>query len=465
MPSEGTSLVFARLSWVEALGHGPRTDVWPAMQNGDHDDGWLSAAPAPEPAEINALSAVATPPIAPPPDNTAPTPTAPAAGVGETPPAHRGALISYEPAPYAGYDGIDPKVHRLVRDQIRRQDELKAIMGELAPKLDVVEEKLLGGKKKDRRSRVGISPLEMLACLQTVVDEHRMMESESIQKDETLDKLRNDLTQALERQSQLVEEKHEFLKQQNQLLMGQSADQKTLVELQYTRETHTRDISELNSQLAAALSKAQGMSTVEVEMSRLRMEHGAAVASLGDQLMVKEADVAEVAALIAEAKQGSTAANIRLESMTQQAADLEAQIDTEGQATIAAAAADGDAEAEASGQAGERTALQAQLDTSREAYAVLASSIDEKTAETTTVQSAVEAGKSRFEDAVKQREEMRSATAQQEAESEAQAREKVKQILQKVYASLGEEFVDGENFDGAVVRGAIKRAILQAMKS
>jgi hypothetical protein len=34
-----------------------------------------------------------------------------------------------------------------------------------------------------------------------------------------------------------------------------------------------------------------------------------------------------------------------------------------------------------------------------------------------------------------------------------------------VYASLGEEFVDGEEFDGAVVRGAIKRSILIAMKS
>ena len=37
--------------------------------------------------------------------------------------------------------------------------------------------------------------------------------------------------------------------------------------------------------------------------------------------------------------------------------------------------------------------------------------------------------------------------------------------LLQVYASLGEEFVDGEEFDGAVVRGAIKRSILIAMKS
>ena len=38
-------------------------------------------------------------------------------------------------------------------------------------------------------------------------------------------------------------------------------------------------------------------------------------------------------------------------------------------------------------------------------------------------------------------------------------------LRNQVYASLGEEFVDGEEFDGAVVRGAIKRSILIAMKS
>lgn len=58
-----------------------------------------------------------------------------------------------------------------------------------------------------------------------------------------------------------------------------------------------------------------------------------------------------------------------------------------------------------------------------------------------------------------------AATAQQEAEAEAQALDKVKDILQKVYASLGEQFTDEEQFDGAVVRGAIKKSILQAMKS
>ena len=42
------------------------------------------------------------------------------------------------------------------------------------------------------------------------------------------------------------------------------------------------------------------------------------------------------------------------------------------------------------------------------------------------------------------------ADAQEKSAGEAMA--KVKVILQKVYASLGEEFVDGEEFDGAVVR-------------
>ena len=58
-----------------------------------------------------------------------------------------------------------------------------------------------------------------------------------------------------------------------------------------------------------------------------------------------------------------------------------------------------------------------------------------------------------------------AAVSEAELKSATDAMAKVKVILQKVYASLGEEFVDGEEFDGAVVRGAIKRSILIAMKS
>eukprot|EP01047_Picozoa_sp_COSAG01_P020015 COSAG01_NODE_1131_length_11572_cov_84.273337_3_plen_300_part_00 len=233
-------------------------------------------------------------------------PDMPAAGA----PGSSSAVAPFAPeetgqARFASPEGLDPKVHRLVREQVRMQDEICDTMEELVPKLDVIEEKLLGGKRKDRRGRrseqQGVSPLEMLACLQTVVDEHRMMESESLSKDDELNKMRKELTEAIERQSQLIEEKHEFLKQQNQLLLGQQADQKTLVELQHVRETHTRTMAELNAQLAAALSKAEGMSTVDTEMSRLRIEHGAAVASLNDQLMSKDAEIGEVMALLAGA--------------------------------------------------------------------------------------------------------------------------------------------------------------------
>ena len=48
----------------------------------------------------------------------------------------------------------------------------------------------------------------------TVVDEHRMMEAESLSKDEELGKVRKELTEAIERQSSLIQEKHDFLKQQ-----------------------------------------------------------------------------------------------------------------------------------------------------------------------------------------------------------------------------------------------------------
>ena len=47
---------------------------------------------------------------------------------------------------------------------------------------------------------------------------------------------------------------------------------------------------------------------------------------------------------------------------------------------------------------------------------------------------------------------IRAAVADAQEKSAGEAMAKVKVILQKVYASLGEEFVDGEEFDGAVVR-------------
>jgi hypothetical protein len=142
----------------------------------------------------------------------------------------------------------------------------------------------------------------MLACLQTVVDEHSEMEQESLAKDDELQRVRKELTETIERTSHLVEEKHEFLKQQNQLLMGQQSSQAALVELQNVREQHARDMAELNAQLSAALSASQGMSTVEEELARLRLEQGDAVSTLTDQLQLKDVEIAECEALIAESE-------------------------------------------------------------------------------------------------------------------------------------------------------------------
>ena len=406
------------------------------------------AAPAaPAAAAPAAPAATETPPVAPPPSSAA------------APPVH-----GYAPA-YGGE--IDPRVHRLVREQARKLDELKEIMEDLAPKMDVVEEKLLGGRRKDRRSKAqqGIAPLEMLACLQTVVDEHRMMEAESLSKDEELAKVRKELTEAIERQSSLIQEKHDFLKQQNALLIGQQADQKTLVELQHVRESHTRDIAELNSQLASALEKAAGMSTVDTEMSRLRMEHGAAVASLSDQLMLKEADIAEATALVAETKRDVAAKHVSIESTRQQAAELQAKLSAGGSASVAAAGSEAAGGGDETARAAERAQLQATLDEAQAEHDNVVASIAASESELQRVNGESEEEHAKLAALTKQRDELRTVVAQAEGESEAHAREKVKQILQKVYATLGEEFVDGEDFDGAVVRGAIKRSILQAMKS
>ena len=183
-------------------------------------DDLFSSEPAPEPQ-------MAAPPV-----QTA------GGEAGAAPPV--GAAAGFDPRhPQIGYgggggggggawsgDGLDPKVHRLVREQVKSGDELDELLNDMGPKLTTVEEKLLGGRRKDRRKQSqGISPLEMLACLQTVVDEHSEMEEESMGKDDELLRLRKELTEAIERQSSLVEEKHEFLKQQNQLLMGQQESQ------------------------------------------------------------------------------------------------------------------------------------------------------------------------------------------------------------------------------------------------
>ena len=77
-------------------------------------------------------------------------------------------------------------------------------------------------------------------------------------QDEELSSLRQQLSQARERQAVLVEEKHQFLMQQNQVLMDQQAGQRALAELEVTKETNLREKNELESQLRAALASADG---------------------------------------------------------------------------------------------------------------------------------------------------------------------------------------------------------------
>jgi hypothetical protein len=48
--------------------------------------------------------------------------------------------------------------------------------------------------------------------------------------------------------------------------------------------------------------------------------------------------------------------------------------------------------------------------------------------------------------------------------TDATALKRVKDIMSKVYADLGKELVDGESYDGTVVRAQIKTAILNAMR-
>ena len=47
-----------------------------------------------------------------------------------------------------------------------------------------------------------------------------------------------------------MEEKHNFLMQQNEVLMSQQADQRALVELQMVKEQHTAALADLHVQVS-----------------------------------------------------------------------------------------------------------------------------------------------------------------------------------------------------------------------
>lgn len=234
---------------------------------------------------------------------------------------------SYTPPPVNL--GTDPKLARLIRDTAKAQEEVSEVISEVAPKVTVIEEKLLGGTRKERGRRGGgggISPLEMLVCLQQVVDEHGAMEAESMSKDDELSKLKKELTEAMDRTASLVEEKHTFLMQQNEVLMSQQADQRALVELQMVREQHTGALADLHEQLSTALAGAEGMCTIEEELTRLREEHARRVSSLHEQLATKEGELAECDALLAETSGSCTRYEVSIEAARHELGDLEAEV-------------------------------------------------------------------------------------------------------------------------------------------
>jgi chromosome segregation ATPase len=341
--------------------------------------------------------------------------------------------VPANPPPQIGYggggwggDGLDPKVHRLVREQVKVGDELNELLGEMEPKLTTVEEKLLGGRRKDRRKQSqGISPLEMLACLQTVVDEHSEMEEESLAKDDELQKLRKELTETIERQSHLVEEKHEFLKQQNQLLMGQQESQAALVELQNVREQHAKDMAELNAQLSAALSASQGMSTVEEELARLRLEQADAVSTLTDQLQLKDVEIAECEALIAESERNRATNLAGLERAKRELAALR-------EAAAKVAEAGGGEEAEAAQRAEARTVLESEASSSNSTAERAESEAAAAAKDAEGLKSSNGLLKAELDQIIVERDEMRAKVSEAEMKSAADAMAKVKVILQKV---------------------------------
>eukprot|EP01044_Picomonas_judraskeda_P002265 COSAG03_NODE_157_length_11420_cov_28.022083_6_plen_481_part_00 len=340
--------------------------------------------------------------------------------------------VPSKPPPTAGYGGgwggagLDPKVHRLVREQVKVGTELDELVAEMEPKLTFVEEKLLGGRRKDRRKQSqGISPLEMLACLQTVVDEHSEMEQESLAKDDELQRVRKELTETIERTSHLVEEKHEFLKQQNQLLMGQQSSQAALVELQNVREQHARDMAELNAQLSAALSASQGMSTVEEELARLRLEQGDAVSTLTDQLQLKDVEIAECEALIAESERNRATNLAGIERAKRELATLR-------DAAAKVAAAGGGEDAEAAQRAEARIVLESEASSASAAAERAESEATAAAKSAADLKASNGLLKAELEGIVVERNEMRAKVSEAEMKSATDAMAKVKVILQKV---------------------------------
>lgn len=198
----------------------------------------------------------------------------------------------------------DPKLIRMLNETRKTQDELLDTAQDMLERVDDVYERLTGHKRGRRsRSRAtedAISPIEMLQSLQQLVDEHGAMEQESLAKDDEVASLRHQLAEARERQAILIEEKHQFLMQQNQVLLNKQADQQALVELQITKETNSREIGDVEAKLSAALASSEGMASVDREISRMRDDQADAVNAITAQLALKDAQLAERRSELAE---------------------------------------------------------------------------------------------------------------------------------------------------------------------
>ena len=211
--------------------------------------------------------------------------------------------------------------------------------------------------------------------------------------------------------------------------MGQQESQAALVELQNVRETHARDMAELNAQLSAALSASQGMSTVEEELARLRLEQADAVSTLTDQLQLKDVEIAECEALIAESERNRATNVAGLERAKRELAALR-------EAAAKVAAAGGGEEAEAAQRAEARTVLESEVSGASAAAERAESEALAAAEEAAALKASNGLLKADLDQMITERDDLRAAVSEAEMKSAADAMAKVKVILQKVRMEL-----------------------------
>eukprot|EP01043_Picozoa_sp_COSAG02_P065136 COSAG02_NODE_9736_length_2127_cov_1.157791_2_plen_258_part_00 len=205
----------------------------------------------------------------------------------------------------------------------------------------------------------------------------------------------------------------------------QQESQAALVELQNVREQHAKDMAELNAQLSAALSASQGMSTVEEELARLRLEQADAVSTLTDQLQLKDVEIAECEALIAESERNRATNLAGLERAKRELAALR-------EAAAKVAEAGGGEEAEAAQRAEARTVLESEASSSNSTAERAESEAAAAAKDAEGLKSSNGLLKAELDQIIVERDEMRAKVSEAEMKSAADAMAKVKVILQKV---------------------------------